>query len=58
MKLLSIIEAILGTAEGLLPIFIHDPKSQQITGVIVTTVNGALGGLAALQPSVATPPPA
>lgn len=43
---LKIFQAILGEAEQIVPIFIHNPKSQQVEGVIVTTLNGALQGLA------------
>jgi hypothetical protein len=39
MKLLNIIEALLGTAEEIVPVFIHNPKTQKLEGVIVTTAN-------------------
>jgi len=42
---LKIFELVLGTAEAIVPVFIHNPKSQQIEGVIVTTLNGVLAGL-------------
>lgn len=53
---LKIFQAILGEAEQIVPIFIHNPKSQQVEGVIVTTLNGALQGLAST--GAATPAPA
>lgn len=49
----SIFKAILGEAEAIVPIFIHNPKSQQIEGIVVTTLNGALS---ALQPGGAANP--
>lgn len=39
MKLLNIIEALLGTAEEIVPVFIHNAKTQKLEGVIVTTAN-------------------
>lgn len=48
---LKIFAAILGEAEQIVPIFIHNPKSQQIEGVIVTTLNGALEGLGQQKPA-------
>lgn len=45
MNLLSLLKLILGEAESIIPIFIHNPKSQQIEGVVVGTVNGVLGAL-------------
>lgn len=56
---LKIFQAILGEAEQIVPIFIHNPKSQQVEGVIVTTLNGALQGLAstgAAAPAAPAPP--
>ena len=43
MKLLQIIQTVFGIAEEIVPVFIHNPTSQKIEGVIVTTLNGALG---------------
>lgn len=37
---------ILGEAEQIVPVFIHNPKSQQIEGIIVTSVNHAVEALA------------
>jgi hypothetical protein len=58
MKMLQILELILGTAESVVPIFIHNPKTQQIEGVIATTLNGALSAFpvsASLAAPVAAP---
>jgi len=52
----QIVTLILGEAEQIVPIFIHNPQSQKIEGIVVTTVNSAVGGLAQLQTSQATPP--
>lgn len=38
-KLTLILGALLGAAEGTIPIFIHNPQSQKIEGVIVTEGN-------------------
>lgn len=45
MTILNIIGLILGTAEAVVPVFIHNPKSQQIEGVIVSTLTGVLQAL-------------
>lgn len=45
MNLLKLIEAFLGTAEEVVPVFIHNPKSQKIEGVVVGTMDGILEGL-------------
>ncbi len=45
MNWAKLFAAILGEAEQIVPIFIHNPKSQAIEGVIVTTVNGVAQGL-------------
>ena len=52
---LKIFELVLGTAEAIVPVFIHNPRSQQIEGVIVTTLNGVLAGLDANAKPAATP---
>lgn len=57
MKLLQIIQTVFGIAEEIVPVFIHNPTSQKIEGVIVTTLNGALG-LASPAVQAATPTPA
>lgn len=51
MTLLTILQLILGEAEQIVPMFIHNPKSQQIEGIIVGTANGLVQGLT---PSVPT----
>lgn len=43
---LQVIFGIIGEAETVIPIFIHNPKSQQIEGIIVTAGNGLLTQLA------------
>lgn len=35
----SIVSALLGLAEEVIPVFIHNPKSQKIEGVVLTTAN-------------------
>lgn len=45
MNIATIIGLILGSTEGIVPIFIHNPKSQAIEGVIVTTINGVIGAI-------------
>jgi len=52
MNLLALLKLILGEAEQIIPIFIHNPKSQQIEGVVVGTVNGVLGALGTNKPPV------
>lgn len=47
MNFLAIFEAIIGIGEEILPIFIHNPKSQKIEGIIVTTANAGLAAVAA-----------
>lgn len=39
MTFSEIVQGILGVAEEVVPVFIHDPKTQQLTGVVITTVN-------------------
>lgn len=48
---LKIITAILGEAEQVVPIFIHNPKSEKIEGVVVTTLNSVLAGLPTTAPA-------
>jgi hypothetical protein len=47
-KLMLIIGALLGTAEETIPIFIHNPESQKIEGVIVTEGNQLFETLATI----------
>lgn len=51
----QILLAILGTAEKVIPVFIHNPKSQQIEAVVVSTLDGVLSGLATVTPPPETP---
>jgi hypothetical protein len=55
MNWLQIVALILGEAEQIVPIFIHNPKSGQVEGVIATTLNGLLGNLAGGIPAPAPP---
>jgi hypothetical protein len=56
--LLQLIALLLGEAEKIVPIFIHNPKSQQIEGVVVTTANAAVGALMSLPTPAPAPAPA
>ena len=55
MNLLALLRLILGEAEQIIPIFVHNPKSQQIEAVVLGTVNGVVG---ALGTGAQTPPAA
>lgn len=58
-NLLLLIQTLLATAEEIVPIFIHNPASQKVEGVIVSTVNGVLAGLGKpAVPGAAAPAPA
>ena len=57
MNWLKLIQLIIGTAESIVPIFIHNPKSQQIEAAIITTVNAVDEVAAQLGPPTATPTP-
>lgn len=54
----NIILAALGAAEEIVPIFIHNPQSQKVEAVIVTTVNHAVLALAPPQASTPASQPA
>jgi hypothetical protein len=58
MNILSLIGLILGTAETIIPIFLHNPKSQQVEGVIFTTANNLFNELSSLKLPVPPPTPA
>lgn len=53
----------LGTAESIVPIFIHNPESQKVEGVVMTTTNNLFSTILQLQqqgtavstPTAATP---
>ena len=47
MNILQLIASILGSAEQIVPIFVHNPKSQRTEAIIVSTVSAVLAGLAA-----------
>jgi hypothetical protein len=46
MNIWQILQLIFGTAESIVPIFIHNPVSQRIESVIVTTADNALAMVA------------
>ena len=58
MNIWNLIFAIVGTAEKIVPIFVHNQKSQEIEAVIMTTVNTALTQLASPLPKAAPAAPA
>lgn len=45
MKLLDILKLILGEAEEIVPLFVHNAKSQKIEAIIVGTADGLVAGL-------------
>ena len=51
--LLAIIELLIGTAENIVPLFIHNPKSNKVEGIIATVLNSVVPQL----PSILSPPP-
>lgn len=51
-KLLAIFQLVLGIGEEIVPIFVHNPKSEKIEAVVVTTANGVMS---ALSPPAKTP---
>jgi hypothetical protein len=53
---LTLIELILGSAEAVVPIFIHNPQSQKIEAIVVTTANDAIATLAASSLAAAAAP--
>jgi hypothetical protein len=56
MNFLTIFGLLLGTAEDIVPIFIHNPQSQKIEGAIVTTTNNLFSTILALQQAKNAPP--
>lgn len=42
MSWLDIVKGIVGVGETVVPIFIHNPKSQQVEAVVVTTLDHVL----------------
>jgi hypothetical protein len=60
MNILTLVGLILGTAETIIPIFVHNPKSQQVESVIFTDVNNLYAELGMIQskPPVSSPTPA
>lgn len=57
-KLLSILGALLVSAEGTIPIFIHNAQSQTIEGVVVTEANQLFVTLATILENANAPKPA
>jgi len=58
---LTFLGLFLGTAETIVPIFIHNPESQQIEGVIMTATNNLFTTILQLQANAnasAVPAPA
>jgi len=49
MNLLKWLAVIFGEGAQLAPIFIHNPKSQQIEGAVLTTTDNLLGAIATIQ---------
>jgi len=49
MNWLTVFLTTLGEAEAMVPVFIHNPKSQQIEAVVVTQVNKVSESFAQLQ---------
>jgi hypothetical protein len=58
MNWLQIIEDIIGVGEEIVPLFIHNPQSQKIEGVVVSNLNGILTGLGKAQTAQAAAKPA
>lgn len=42
MSIWQILQLVLGTAETIVPIFIHNPQSQKVEAIIATTANNAV----------------
>lgn len=54
----KIFSVILGEAEQIVPIFVHNPKSQQVEAIVVTTANAALQAFGAPASQPPAPPAA
>lgn len=46
MNWLNILSLIFGAAEQIVPIFVHNPQSQKVEAIVMTTTNHALQTLA------------
>lgn len=55
---LQLVQLLFGAAESIVPVFVHNPQSQKIEAVVVTTVDHVLEGLASAPAVSATPSPA
>ena len=53
-----IFSLILGEAEQILPIFVHNPKSQKIEAIVLTSAENAVAALAATPSPTPAPTPA
>ena len=51
---LTFLGLFLGTAETIVPIFIHNPQSQQIEGVVMTSTNNLFTTILQLQQAANT----
>lgn len=60
MHWFDILKLILGEATNVLPLFIHNPKSQQVEGILLTEANNAVSVAQSLgaAPTVAAAQPA
>ena len=58
MNILSIISLVVGLGEEIVPIFVHNPKSQQVEAVIVSTIDGVVTALNKQQPAATKTAPA
>ena len=57
MSILALIAEILAIAEeDILPIFVHNPTSQKITAVVVSTAEAVTAALQQVQTPTPTPP--
>lgn len=45
MNFLKIFEAVLGIGVQVIPIFIHNPQSQQVEAIIITSLEAAMKAL-------------
>lgn len=58
MLISELIALIFGEADNVVPMFIHNPKSQKIEAVVVTTLDGALTAFGRSAPAAAPQPAA
>lgn len=53
-NLMQFLQLLFGEAEQIVPMFIHNPQSQKVEGIVVGTLGGLLAGFG----NILTPPPA